>query len=377
MSINAKAGANNLLLNCLNVKAGDSVLLVLEPTEELYCHQVGAVFTECLNDLGANTTVVSPELISDPSDFPDAVATPMHNTDHTLFLSRVGDYVRFVSLPGSGSRATSYTLNVEMLAAPYATIDNRLLHQLQLKLEAELMDARHWQITCPLGTDLSGEFCWPSLTGGKDDDLTVTLFPVATFKPVPCDTARGRVALSRWLMPGGAARLDNADMTINGVVHAIVGNGSLLSFEGTESEVDKLDGHYDYISQSLEINRNRIHSWHAGINPQTWFNHSADEYLDQWSAISFGSPKYLHFHTCGDEPPGEVAWSVFNPTIKIDGEEYWHHGELVWLQRNDNRQLIDACDGAQPLLQPALPIGVDIDIANRHVGDARNPVHVQ
>lgn len=356
---NPKTGAYNLLQNCLNVQPNDSVLLVAEPTDEMYDFTVSTVVNECLSEIGARVTIVEPALIADPADFPESVATPMRSSDHTLFLSRIGDYVRFVPLPGSGSRATTYTLNTDMLGAPYATVDNRLMHKLQHRLEDELMNAEHWRIQCPLGTDLSGTFCWPSLSGGQDDDLTVCLFPVATFKPVPCNNSHGQVALSRWLMPGGAAKLDNADMTIDGVVQAHIKDGALSFFSGAESEVAKLNAHYDYVSSSLAINRNRIHSWHAGINPQTHFDKRADDHLDLWSAISFGSPKYLHFHTCGDEPPGEVAWSVFNPTITIDDTTYWEHGEFVWLQRADNKALIESYEDAHHLLQPSLTIGID------------------
>lgn len=359
MPFDPTVGTYNLLKNCLNVKAGNSVLLVLEPTDDLYSHDVGAVIRQSLNELGALVTVVVPAVITDPADFPDSVAIPMESSDHTLFLSRVGDYVRFVALPGSGSRATSYTVNVEMLGAPYASIDNRLMQELQQKLQDELMRADEWQIQCPLGTDLCGGFCWPSLSGGEDDDLTVAPFPVGTFKPIPCDSANGQVALSRWLMPGGATRLDNADMTINGTAYAHVKDGMLDSFSGADAVVSGLNSHYDYISETLGINRNRIQHWHAGINPQAYFDKLADDYLDLWCAVSFASPRYLHFHTCGDEPPGEVAWSVFNPTVTIDGNLYWENGEFVWLQRTDNRALIDACEGAHYLLEPSKPIGID------------------
>lgn len=356
---NPKAGAFNLLKNCLNVRSNNSVLLVLEPSDEFYDSKVADVLKECLSELNTRVTVMEPQLISDPADFPSNVSDAMNHHDHTLFLSRIGDYVRFTALPGNSIPATSYTLSTDMLGAPYATVDYRLIQTLKHRLEDELMHANHWQLECPLGTDLSGKFCWPSLSGGQDDELTVSLFPVATFKPVPCNNANGQVALSRWLMPGGAAKLDNAELTIDGVVHAHVIDGNLQSFSGADTEVAKLNGHYDYISKSLGINRNRIHSWHAGINPQTRFDRSADDHLDLWSAISFGSPKYLHFHTCGDEPPGEIAWSVFDPTITIDGTVYWEHGEFVWLQREDNKALIGLTEEAHYLLEPSLSIGVN------------------
>ena len=184
-------------------------------------------------------------------------------------------------------------------------------------------------------------------------------FPVATFKPVPCSNANGLVALSRWLMPGGAVKLANADIAIDGVVNAYVKDGKLDYLCGHDAEVAKINGHYDCISKTLGINRNRVHSWHAGINPQTYFDHPADDYFDLWSAISFGSPRYLHIHTCGNDPPGEVAWSVFNPTITIDGLVCWENGEFVWLQQAANKALIESYKGAHYLLEPSLPIGID------------------
>ncbi len=359
MQNEAKDGALNLLKNCLNVQNDDSILLVVEPSDTFYESGVAKLIKESLIQLRARITVMDPQLISDPNDFPEDVSDAMKEHDHTLFLSRIGDYVRFTPLSSDSTPTTSYTRDTKTLGAPYATVNNRLMNTLQLKLEDELMRATHWRIQCSLGTDLSGTFCWPSLAGGQDDELTVILFPVSTYKPVPCIDANGQVALSRWLMPGGAAKLADADMTIKGVVQAKVKDGNLESFEGTNSEVKKLNNHYDYISKTLGINRNRIHSWHAGINPQTRFDYPADDFLDLWSAISFGSPKYLHFHTCGDEPPGEVAWSVFNPTITIDGKPYWKNGEFIWLHRKDNKALIDSTDGAHYLLEPSLSIGID------------------
>lgn len=355
---NPKAGAFNLLNNCLHVQAGDSVLLVLEPTTELYDEELGLVFQTCLEELGASTTVVVAAIINDPADFPVSVAEPMKDSDHTIFLSRVGDYVRFVPLPGSGSKVTCYTLTTDMLGSPYATVDYRLMQQLMLKLEDELMAAGEWRLQCLLGTDISGGFYRFDPADEKNDNFTVTLFPVATFNPVRCDTASGQVALSRWLMPGGATRLENTHTNINGVVHAHVKDGYIENFTGNRVEVERIKLHYDRINNSLGISANRVHSWHTGINPQTRFDQCADDFLDRWSAISFGSPRYLHFHTCGDEPPGEVAWSAFNPTITIDGVVYWRDGEFVWLQREDNKALIRSYERGYCLLEPSRQIGI-------------------
>ena len=47
-----------------------------------------------------------------------------------------------------------------------------------------------------------------------------------------------------------------------------------------------------------------------------------------WSNTMFVSPKYLHFHTCGNYAPGEICWMVANSTIKIDGKEIFEKGVL-------------------------------------------------
>ena len=351
-------GADNLLLNCLGAQKGESLLLVLEQDNGLYDKGVSILIEKRCRELGINISVLSEPLINHASEFPNSVSDVMRRVDHTLFLSRLGDYVRFVELPGDSTKTTSYTYTTEQLNSPYASISHTLLAQLRDKLEQELLDAENWQITCPLGTNLSGSFCWPSLKGGKDDELQVALFPVSTFKPVPCCTANGRVALSRWLMPGGAPKLELPGMDLAGCVYCDVENGTIKKFDSQTHEADKVAKHYDRVASTLGVNRNRVHSWHLGINPQTYFPQPAEQNFEQWCALSFASPRYLHFHTCGDEPPGEIAWSLFNCTVKIDNDPYWEEGEFTWLNRVDNRKLISEFTGAEILFDSSRPIGI-------------------
>lgn len=363
---NAQRGIDNLLLECLGAKSGDSMLLVLEEDESLYDRSVGLAVEARCRELGITIAVLSEPLISHAVNFPESVASAMHNVDHTLFLSRLGDYVRFVELPGDCNKTTGYIYTTEQLSSPYVTVSHKLRAQLRDKLEQELLVAKSWQITCPLGTNLSGSFCWQSLTGGNDDELLVSLFPVSTFKPIPCNTATGRVALSRWLMPGGAPKIESPGLTLNNTVFCDVIDGQIDRFYGAEpasdtdidAEAEKVSQHYDRVASMLGINRNRVHSWHLGINPQTYFSTDADNGFDQWCALSFASPRYLHFHTCGDEPPGEIAWSLFNCTVLIDDQPFWEDGQFSWLTRADNRDLISQYPGAQILLEPSRPIGV-------------------
>ncbi len=86
--------------------------------------------------------------------------------------------------------------------------------------------------------------------------------------------------------------------------------------------------HYEYVSKLFNINKNVVHSWHAGIHPGIIYNNAVDENPDRWSNTIFASPKYLHFHTCGNYAPGEICWMIANHTIKLDGIPIWENGKL-------------------------------------------------
>ncbi|MGB5708115.1 MAG: hypothetical protein WBM41_14945 [Arenicellales bacterium] len=354
----AEVGTDNLLLKCIRITGGESVLLILEPeAETVYDHEAWKIIQDRIKNVGCSVEVMRPNLITDPKDFPESVATAMQQHDHTLFLSRIGDYSRFTPLPGIGSKTLCYARTAEMLASPFAAICHQLMSTLLEKLENELMAAEIWRINCDLGTDIQGTFCWPSQQHLIDDEFSLGLFPVTTFKPVPCDTAHGQVALSRWLVPGAAAKLKPSTLSFDDLVNVEVQQGTIKGIRGPKQSVQRIADFYDFVSQQLRVTRDRVHSWHAGINPFTYYRGDVDTELEKWGAISFASPRYLHFHTCGDVPPGEIAWSVFNPTVQVDGETFWEDGQFTWLQRKDNLEILAGSKDGETLLQASQDIG--------------------
>ena len=50
----------------------------------------------------------------------------------------------------------------------------------------------------------------------------------------------------------------------------------------------------------------------------------------------------LNAHT-----PGEIAWSVLDRTVTLDGEACCENGTFVWLERTDNAELIAGYPGAE------------------------------
>lgn len=354
-------GIDNLLRRCVGVAAGERVLLVCEPEgEDFYEPGIGSRVADRVEALGATPRIEVAPLFSDPAEFPPSLASAMNGVEHTVFLSRIGDYCRFATLETRSTKTICYARNTSQFRSDYACFDHGLMETLLARFESEIRAAGHWRIRCDHGTDIEGEFCWPDQTAGPPDDFTMRLFPVTTFIPVPCHNARGRVALTRWLVPGGGSKVDRHTLRFGDVVTARVEDGAIQGFRGPAAQ--RVVRHYARIADALEVNRDRVHSWHAGFNPGTAFTDDPESRLEEWVAVSFGSPRYLHFHTCGDRAPAELTWPVFNPTLEIDGEPWLADGRLLWLQRDDNRDLVRemAPDPVQAsrLLGPSAPIGI-------------------
>jgi hypothetical protein len=103
----------------------------------------------------------------------------------------------------------------------------------------------------------------------------------------------------------------------------------------------------------------QVHSWHAGIHPQTLYPLPAGHNLARWSALAFGSPRYLHFHVCGDDPPGEISWTIIDPTVTIDGQQAWYEGNLVLADTEEAMAIQRRYDqGREAFAEPATEIGL-------------------
>ncbi len=356
MGHDPETGARNLLLNCVGMKPGDRVLVVAEETGEAHYHPAAAEYVERVaRELGGEVQAMAPPIPDTAGVFPPELAAAMCAVDHTVFLSRLADHARFMPSPGTCSKTICYALDEGLLGSAYATLPHGLMSELHSRLEAELDRASEWRITCPLGTDAAGTFAWK---GDEDEDFTFGLFPVTTFKPVPCATMHGRVELAHWLIPGGKAHYEPAFLPIAGQVTAHVENGRLIRLEGDPAAVEPIERHRRHVADTFGIDQDFVHSWHAGLNPHTFYAGNAHEELERWGAVSFASPRYLHFHTCGDYAPGEIAWSVFDPTITVDGADFWKDGTFVWLEREDNAALIARHPGAECLYKMRRDLGV-------------------
>ena len=109
---------------------------------------------------------------------------------------------------------------------------------------------------------------------------------------------------------------------------AEVASGRLAGLDGDARVVDRIRAHYRMVAEKFGLDADAVHSWHAGIHPGCAYAGDAAENPDRWANNVFTNPRFVHFHTCGALPPGEICWTVLDPTIEVDGTVFWERGRL-------------------------------------------------
>ena len=168
----------------------------------------------------------------------------------------------------------------------------------------------------------------------------------------------GRVALARWLMATGTHSYEPEILELDEPIFAVVEAGRLAGFEGDPGLCAKARAHYSRVGEIFGIDPEVVHSWHVGIHPKVYYDGAARDNVDRWGNVMFASPRYLHFHTCGDYAPGEIAWSVIDATVSLDGTPYWQDGRFVFLDRPEIRALLADYPGWDAAFEMRTDIGL-------------------
>lgn len=317
-------GARNLLVNCAKARAGDRLLIAWESPDYGYfddtavacVRQAAAQLGVLVRDIEVGFNPDRPHLTS---DLLEAFAA----ADIVLFLARLGDQLRFSDMPQGKKIIVSFALNRHLFGSGFANGHHDAFMQLKAAVNTVLAKAEHVRLTCPAGTDVSGK---PAMDLSAGGDTSIMRFPMSVFTPVPAHSFSGRVALGGFLTGTGSRYYDGYTLEFGGQVFAHMQNGRLTGFAGEAGDVAHANAQYDRVAALFGIDRNYVHSWHAGIHPGCGYPWDMRENYERWGGAAFGNPRILHFHTCGAYAPGEVSWNVFDPTIKVDGVTYWDRG---------------------------------------------------
>lgn len=353
-----KAGAKSLLEDAINVSSGQTLAIVAEePSLGFYDTMISDCVSQVAESLGVSTKIIRVGDHTGLDDIPTEVDDALRDYDHVLFLARLGDSLRFSEIPGRASKTMSYALDVSMLGSPYCTLRHSVLKKIQNAYNTHADQAKTWRVTCPNGTDITGTQDVDLVGRGETDDFTVIRYPVCAARPIGCETANGVVALSRFLMASGNRRYPDSDFFMSEAVMAEVKDGKIVDFEGGAQVVADIRAHYERVGEFFQMDPFNVHSWHAGLNPGASYPVRAELNLDRWGMATFANPRYLHFHTCGDYAPGEIAWSLFDATAELGGEVFWKDGRLTFLETEQVKDILrDAGIDELPILTD---IGID------------------
>ena len=322
------AGARNLLEACLGAKPGDRIVVVAEPEDAGYYDSdaVASVIAEAL-DAGMYVRRMTVHSALRTAEDEHELMRQVDDADHVVFFARAGDQIRFRRLPENKCFAMSYALDIGMLNSRYCATSHKAVCRFKDAVDRLFDQAADVRITCPAGTELGG-IPLPAREG-EIAEVGIRRFPMVVPKPVSARTFSGRVVLSRFLLGTGSRFYDPYALPLKNDIQAHIVSGRIEHFEGDKDEVERINGHYRHVSERFDIDPWVVHSWHAGIHPGCRYDRSPESSYERWGGAAFGNPRILHFHTCGDYAPGEISWSVIDPTITVDGIDIWQHGRIL------------------------------------------------
>ncbi|MGC1441705.1 MAG: hypothetical protein WA888_13945 [Burkholderiaceae bacterium] len=320
-----QGGIDNLLINCLDLQSSERLLIIHEdPSLGWYDAQAPLLVAQAARERGASTTMLAVGAPGNDTDKQVLAAVDSH--DCTIFFARLGDQDRFAPPRGGQRTVMCYARSLSMLASEFCQAPYGALKALKAAVDQIIGQAQKLTLTCPRGTRISGAMVPGRHQGG--DDVSTLRFPLAVGTPVMADVFSGQVALAHFLTPTGNRVYEPPSIALPTVVMAQVQNGRIVNFEGEGPVVAAVRDHYERVASLFAIDRDAIHSWHAGIHPACAYEASASMNPDLWSNTVFGSPNFAHVHTCGDYPPGEISWMVMSPTIAVDEIALWDSGRL-------------------------------------------------
>lgn len=317
-----RTGARNLLINCAKAQVGQSVLIAYEPADLGYFDSAAMdCIAEEARELGLHVRRFDVGFTPDHPKLTPALLKQMEHADIVIFLSRLGDQLRFCDMPADKTIIVSFATTVELLGSGFGTGHHGAFVALKDAVSRALARTHDVRLTCPAGTDVRGT---PEMDLGPGGDTTIQRFPLSVFAPIPAHTFSGRVALPGFLTGTGSRYYDNYHLELDEPLFAHLLDGRLTGFEGRGAAA--AEAHYDHVAQRYGIDRNAVHSWHAGIHPGCGFPWDLRDHVERWGGTAFGNPRIAHFHTCGAYAPGEISWNVIDPTITLDGVTVWEDG---------------------------------------------------
>ena len=351
-----EAGAYNLLENCAEMCSGERLLIVGEKGDNLYFDpQLCKDLAEVASKLGIVSEILLAEPVSDASQFPENVKNAMKKADRTIFFSRLGDQVRFSLKKQKAKPIMAYTLNRRYLAAPFATVDFKVMEKVHDALVELILNSAEYKILGSCGTKLDSK-----INKRKEKtivDFAIKLFPIMIFPPVNCDQMQGVLVIKRFVTSSSTRAYENSVLVLDEPIFATIDNSRIVEFKGPKFLIEKLKGQLERAALITGGDPYKVNSWHTGINPNTFYDEDPYKNLERWGTVAYGSPRYTHMHASGIDP-GDIAFHLIDATISFDENLIWDKGRFAFLDRPEIRALMSK--EQQKLINPDTAINIGL-----------------
>jgi hypothetical protein len=313
----------NMLFDCGRLLPGQTVLIVHEPAGHgYYDDALAPAVANSARALGVAVTLMSAP-VTEQAQITNALAGAMSSHDLTVFLSRVGDQIRFCAGGVSNRSIVCYAIDLDRFASPFGGIKHSALVALRDRLDEMLALAADIHVTCAVGTDLRGR-----VSGASPPKDSYTLrFPQLVYTPLPAAGFSGRIAQRGFLVGTGSRFYEPYACPLTGTLIVEIEGNRITSFGGPGADLAR--SHYSDIAARFAANEDFVHSWHGGIHPMCTFDDPANASFERWSGAAFGNPRLLHFHTCGAYAPGEISLNIVDPSVTVDGIPVWDNGRFM------------------------------------------------
>lgn len=250
-------GARNLLLNCAKLNRGDSLLILSESPQFGWYDEAGpmAVAVEARSlDMNPTLLQVGPPSGSLASGVAEAIAAH----DCCIFFARIGDQDRFAARCPSKTFVMSYARDAAMLASDFGRANHLAFEALKDAVDSVLLGAATIDITCPMGTQISGSLSPEAKTSRAD--VSIRRFPLGVPQPICAKRLSGRVAIERYLTSTGSRVYDPPFLALKGAVFAEVNSGRIERFSGDALCIDRIKTHYSRVAGMFGIDGGIVHS---------------------------------------------------------------------------------------------------------------------
>lgn len=342
-----REGVRNLLSNAAKVEAGAN-LLIINATDGSIEREMAEEIETGARDMGARVHVLWCDKVDGVEDVPPLVRAAFEAADVTIFNHRISSMLRLMPLKG-GNFVSNFFTTRDGLGSPAARTPMAYWRAALRQVQDRVNKARNWRIVCPDGTDLRGSIPVQAVEKGPSSGQTFSTvsFPIGIFKPLPTGDAHGTVAL-RWLATSGIHFDGPSSLALDAPVLATVKDGRFVDFAGEADAVEQMTSFLRKAGEKHGKDGYLMNGWHAGINCQMQPNHAISDGVEKWLFNGHQSPRVVHFHLVGTEPPGEYSAACLDPTIEFDGETMWRDGRLVFAETDS------FCDAVAPHGDPGM-----------------------